>query len=589
MQGTYLLQITPFNIVLIDIPSQSPVTEWPIQYLRRYGRGRTKFSFEAGDKCKHGKGVYTFNTLEGDAIFHQVDTFARGISMRNQHLQRRTTMPPGGFRPIGKTKKTHCHSEGKLVEKLPDSFAKSGPKYESVDEILTVNPSDSVSQAGTLHKRVDIDITDDNLLKRTSDLSIGAGSLDHGTSIGSALSMEVAQNISLINEEKSSRSSSFSAPVDKIDSVSRTSEIRKSDTFDSSIEEEQVLTRRSVELKCHTSIPELVEPSNANQSTEVIDFSKPVSSTPEVPVESNIPQEPAIQDSTSELSNIPEKQSNIVCVNDDEVFRDSEKVVEDTSDISSSKISVENATTSAETDTSGEAPPRETKVKRSSSVKRTSSSKKSSTIKRSESLKGVLGLRRSDSKSSSDSSSLKKNSSIKKSGSFRARFFSSKSKSAEEDTSVKIDKKKSKEKEKSKSEINLSSSSSSSISDIDSKIAHRQKAKDILAKAIEEDMNRNSDEYISNGDNAENDDEEGKSKKRSKKCQRHKSNELMDGQTPEKKPILSRFHSSFSGYDYKGQNAAVVRKVSQDREAEGELDGVGTKFVFLKSVFSQKC
>ena len=232
MSGTYLLQINTLTLSLIDIPSQSVVCEWPIQYLRRYGRGRTKFSFEASEKCKNGKGVYTFNTLEGDAIFHSVDMHARGISMRNQMLRKRTSVPDG-FKPLGAaTKKLH-HSDGRLSEKYsdietPNQTNTNRYSDSTNDDILTVNPSDSVSQIGTLPKH-------SNTKNKTFEGSDRVPT--RGMSIGSGISLEIAQNISQdVDESKGSTSIN-------IDNDSRACipECRRQDfIIDSSFEEESL-------------------------------------------------------------------------------------------------------------------------------------------------------------------------------------------------------------------------------------------------------------------------------------------------------------------------------------------------------------
>ena len=232
MSGTYLLQINTLTLSLIDIPSQSVVCEWPIQYLRRYGRGRTKFSFEASEKCKNGKGVYTFNTLEGDAIFHSVDMHARGISMRNQMLRKRTSVPDG-FKPLGAaTKKLH-HSDGRLSEKysdieIPNQTNTNRYSDSTNDDILTVNPSDSVSQIGTLPKH-------SNTKNKTFEGSDRVPT--RGMSIGSGISLEIAQNISQ-NVDESKGSTSIN-----IDNDSRACipECRRQDfIIDSSFEEESL-------------------------------------------------------------------------------------------------------------------------------------------------------------------------------------------------------------------------------------------------------------------------------------------------------------------------------------------------------------
>ena len=122
MAGQYILQITPLHLILKEMGTENPVSEWPIQHLRRYGRGRTKFSFEAGDKCKTGVGVYTFNTREGDQIFHVVDMHARRMSNQQSGgvVDRRIPLHSQSFKPLSETRR-RAKSEGRLLESSDDS------------------------------------------------------------------------------------------------------------------------------------------------------------------------------------------------------------------------------------------------------------------------------------------------------------------------------------------------------------------------------------------------------------------------------------------------------------------------------------
>ena len=145
MAGQYILQITPLNLVLKEMGTENPVAEWPIQHLRRYGRGRTKFSFEAGDKCKTGIGVYTFNTREGDQIFHVVDMHARKLSNQQQTgaLERRLHLNSQSFKPLSETRR-RAKSEGKLLESSNDSTINE--ISESMENVTNrFNPGDTPS------------------------------------------------------------------------------------------------------------------------------------------------------------------------------------------------------------------------------------------------------------------------------------------------------------------------------------------------------------------------------------------------------------------------------------------------------------
>ena len=137
---------------LVDIPTNRSVADWPIRYVRRYGRGRTKFSFEASENCKTGKGVFTFNTLEGDAIFHQVDTYARKISSSNLadgNKDKRISLPPGGvdFKPLSAANKRKHHSEGKLSSVKHSEYEIRMDSMESLDGRLT-DSANELSELG---------------------------------------------------------------------------------------------------------------------------------------------------------------------------------------------------------------------------------------------------------------------------------------------------------------------------------------------------------------------------------------------------------------------------------------------------------
>lgn len=447
MNGTYLLQISPLNLTLIDIPSQSPVCEWPIQYLRRYGRGRTKFSFEAGEKCDHGKGVYTFNTLEGDSIFHLVDMYARGISMRNQMLRKRTSVPEG-FRPLGAAPKKLHHSEGKLLDKCSTTTATTPRFTDSASDILSLGPNDSVSQMGTLPKDIEREddgnsVAEDNVQTR-------------GMSIGSGISLEIAQNISQSGDELKE-----GKPTEETESHS------DGNTF-------------KEETTPKTELVKKVDVSTIEEETLADTLASDQSDQP-----------PAQEVATKQTDIVVNKEEN------------------------------------------------------------TKKPKLLASVKRSSSLKLPSALRRSN---SNKDSSIKKSSSVKRSSSFRNRFF--KSKSSEEPSK--------KERLVSKSDENLTATVKPK--DIDVRIAQQEKVKEILAKAIEDDMNRNSETEFRNSD-IEHSSSEKTSKKRNLPM-RHKSNEMLGNNTPEKSKN-TRLSSSFAGYDYKG-HAVLAKTNSGEKDTEAE-------------------
>ncbi|XP_041856099.1 uncharacterized protein dok2 isoform X2 [Melanotaenia boesemani] len=47
---------------------------WPYRYLRRFGRDKSTFSFEAGRRCDSGEGSFEFDTKDGNFLFQTVET-----------------------------------------------------------------------------------------------------------------------------------------------------------------------------------------------------------------------------------------------------------------------------------------------------------------------------------------------------------------------------------------------------------------------------------------------------------------------------------------------------------------------------------
>uniref|UniRef100_A0A3B5B9Z4 Docking protein 2-like n=1 Tax=Stegastes partitus TaxID=144197 RepID=A0A3B5B9Z4_9TELE len=46
---------------------------WPYRYLRRFGRDKSTFSFEAGRRCESGEGSFEFDTKQGNLLFQAVE------------------------------------------------------------------------------------------------------------------------------------------------------------------------------------------------------------------------------------------------------------------------------------------------------------------------------------------------------------------------------------------------------------------------------------------------------------------------------------------------------------------------------------
>ncbi|XP_007950849.1 docking protein 1 [Orycteropus afer afer] len=78
LHGSYVLRAETERLTLLTVATQSqrlePLLSWPYTLLRRYGRDKVMFSFEAGRRCPSGPGTFTFQTAQGNDIFQAVET-----------------------------------------------------------------------------------------------------------------------------------------------------------------------------------------------------------------------------------------------------------------------------------------------------------------------------------------------------------------------------------------------------------------------------------------------------------------------------------------------------------------------------------
>ncbi|TRY74268.1 hypothetical protein DNTS_000462 [Danionella cerebrum] len=73
LKGIVLLR-TDSDSLLVKEPKTGEVLYcWPYQFLRRFGRDKATFSFEAGRRCDSGEGNFEFDTKQGNTIFQSVE------------------------------------------------------------------------------------------------------------------------------------------------------------------------------------------------------------------------------------------------------------------------------------------------------------------------------------------------------------------------------------------------------------------------------------------------------------------------------------------------------------------------------------
>ncbi|XP_071090968.1 docking protein 1-like [Haliotis cracherodii] len=70
LKGRYIFGVKDSSLCLCDITSNHVLYEWPYVYIRRFGKKRKAFYFEAGRRCTSGEGVFTLETDQYIQIFH---------------------------------------------------------------------------------------------------------------------------------------------------------------------------------------------------------------------------------------------------------------------------------------------------------------------------------------------------------------------------------------------------------------------------------------------------------------------------------------------------------------------------------------
>ncbi|XP_036452940.1 docking protein 1b [Colossoma macropomum] len=77
LSGNYWLKADGESLILKEPKTKRNLLVWPYKLLRRYGRDRVMFSFEAGRRCDSGPGNFTFETKQGNEIFQIVESAIR--------------------------------------------------------------------------------------------------------------------------------------------------------------------------------------------------------------------------------------------------------------------------------------------------------------------------------------------------------------------------------------------------------------------------------------------------------------------------------------------------------------------------------
>ncbi|KAG7330302.1 hypothetical protein KOW79_006524 [Hemibagrus wyckioides] len=175
--GNYWLKADGESLILKDPKTKKNLLVWPHKLLRRYGRDRAMFSFEAGRRCESGPGNFTFDTKQGNEIFQIVESAIREQKAQAEEQQstsfdgdcpalqqiraaiaegigRDTDGDSGGSKPgsadgvIGRREGESKNLKGRSLPEPPvpvPSTTPRGPKSALEDQVnLYSEPADSV-------------------------------------------------------------------------------------------------------------------------------------------------------------------------------------------------------------------------------------------------------------------------------------------------------------------------------------------------------------------------------------------------------------------------------------------------------------
>ncbi|NXL73913.1 DOK2 protein, partial [Leptocoma aspasia] len=104
LRGRCMLRAGEEALELRQAQSQELLCSWPYRFLRRFGRDKVTFSFEAGRRCASGEGNFEFDTRQGNEIFQAIEAAievqrGRGAEEPRWVATDEAPRPPGHARP----------------------------------------------------------------------------------------------------------------------------------------------------------------------------------------------------------------------------------------------------------------------------------------------------------------------------------------------------------------------------------------------------------------------------------------------------------------------------------------------------------
>ncbi|XP_063050809.1 uncharacterized protein dok2 isoform X2 [Engraulis encrasicolus] len=128
LKGQYLMRTDYESLLLKDPRTGEVLFRWPYRFLRRFGRDRVTFSFEAGRRCESGEGNFEFETKQGNEIFKAVEA---AINLQRPTMPRRQAS--GGATPAISTTHTTTTMDKETTVAPPPSPGGDHRTYHTVN------------------------------------------------------------------------------------------------------------------------------------------------------------------------------------------------------------------------------------------------------------------------------------------------------------------------------------------------------------------------------------------------------------------------------------------------------------------------
>ncbi|XP_067657505.1 docking protein 3-like [Haliotis asinina] len=92
LKGEYNLWVKDSGLCLCNVTFNHVLYEWPYVYIRRIGKRKQAFYFEAGRRCSSGEGVFTMKTKQYIQIYHAAKEKTTWKSPKEHAVLPKTTL-----------------------------------------------------------------------------------------------------------------------------------------------------------------------------------------------------------------------------------------------------------------------------------------------------------------------------------------------------------------------------------------------------------------------------------------------------------------------------------------------------------------